>query len=65
MKEEIEADIKDILSQVQTLSEPDGIFDIAMKYILDSFDVDGVLRLTVRGDENYELKNVISRAPFD
>ena len=62
---EIESDIKDILSQVQTLSEPDGIFDIAMKYILDSFDVDGVLRLTVRGDENYELKNVISRAPFD
>lgn len=62
---EIESDIKDILSQVQTLSEPYGIFDIAMKYILDAFDVDGVLRLTVRGDESYELKNVISRESFD
>lgn len=61
----IETDIKDILNQVQTLSEPDGIFDIAMKYILEVLDVDGVLRLIVKNGESYELRNVISKMPFD
>ena len=61
----IETDIKDILNQVQTLSEPDGIFDIAMKYVLEMLNVDGVLRLIVKNGESYEVRNVISKTPFD
>lgn len=62
---DIELGIRDIINQSQSLHDPDGLFDIAMRYIIDVLNADGAMRFMVRKDDSYEIKNIVHKNPLN